>query len=401
MKKYNVVLFIMLLAVGLISCEDTDRTPIVNQKALDGGLTFHLNTPTYANLVYSLSPELADAPFDTLTCAQPEYGFSTATVYTVQVGFDDQFTDSTQFRDLPNKFQWEKMAPKAGELNMAIVELYGETATPEMVEVQRDVYVRLKALPVNFRQEEGTIKPAYSNAIKLQVKPYYVKLKPADPKPYFIIGLADGNWNNSFDGIGTSVFPMNLVDGFKYDKETGAGEFEFVGYFEAARSFKLIRDLGSWGEQWGNAGAPGIDNFAHNDGGSSNLQVPADGYYKITLNSITNTLTIDPVAVTPKVFASIGMIGDINGWSSDIVMTKVDPANPNNHVWYTTYTFDADAAAGGGVKFRADGDWADNWGGKTFPFSSAPAGDNIMYKAGTYIIIFNDISGTYYFFEKN
>lgn len=397
MKKINISLIILLFAVGLISCEDTDKTPVINQKALDGGLTFHLNNPMYSNLVYSLSPELAAFPFDTLSCAQPEYGFSTATVYTVQVGFDDQFKDSTQFRDLPSKFQWEKMAPTVGELDTALVQLYGETATPEMVEVQKEVFVRLKALPVNFLQHEGTIKPAYSNVIKLQVKPYFVLLKPVDPRPYFIIGLADGGWNNSFEGIGSSVYPMNLIDGYKYDPETGAGEFEFVGYFESTRTFKLIRDLGSWGEQWGNADADGIDNFVHNDGGSKNFMVPASGYYKITLNSLTNTLTIVAADISPKVHGTIGLVGDINGWGNDVVMTPVEPNSEFNHVWYTTYTFDADATEG--VKFRADSDWADNWGGKDFPYSASPSDDNIMYKAGTYTIIFNDVSGTYYFFE--
>lgn len=54
---------------------------------------------------------------------------------------------------------------------------------------------------------------------------------------------------------------------------------------------------------------------------------------------------------------SIGLIGDFNSWSGDVVMATTDNVN------YTlTHTF----TANGGVKFRQDGSWTTNWGGKHF-----------------------------------
>jgi len=70
------------------------------------------------------------------------------------------------------------------------------------------------------------------------------------PRPYYIIGMANGGWNNSVSGLGVSIYPMSVVPGDKYNL-AGDGEFTFTGYFWASRGFKLIRDLGNWDEQWG------------------------------------------------------------------------------------------------------------------------------------------------------
>jgi len=207
------------------------------------------------------------------------------------------------------------------------------------------------------------------------------------PRPYYIIGMANGAWNNSAAGIGVSIYPMSVVSGNKYNT-AGDGEFSFTGYFSASRGFKLIRDIGSWDEQWGvKDGA-----FVHNDGGSSDIKVAADGYYTITINSITNTMTMIPTLVTPSSYTQIGLIGAFNGWGGDVVMTAAETTN--NHIWYTTQTFTAD----GGCKFRANGGWTTSWGGNSFPVGMS--GGDIPAKAGTYKVLFNDVDGCYYFIKQ-
>ena len=207
------------------------------------------------------------------------------------------------------------------------------------------------------------------------------------PRPYYIIGLGDEKWTNTAAGLGVSIYPMSVVSGNKYNT-AGDGEFSFTGYFYASKGFKLIRDIGSWDEQWGMSGS----SYAHNDGGAGNITVPSDGYYTITLNSITNTLTIIPSIVTPTTYATIGLIGAFNGWGADVVMTPSQASN--NHTWYTTQTFATD----GSCKFRADGAWTTSWGGDTFPIGMS--GGDIPAKAGTYKVLFNDIDGCFYFIKQ-
>lgn len=87
---------------------------------------------------------------------------------------------------------------------------------------------------------------------------------------------------------------------------------------------------------------------------------------------------------------SIGMIGDFTSWSSDVVM------NTSDNVVYTinNYTF----LISGGVKFRQDGAWTNNWGSNTFPTGTGtPGGANIPVPAGTYDVTFNISTGAYSF----
>ena len=56
----------------------------------------------------------------------------------------------------------------------------------------------------------------------------------------------------------------------------------------------------------------------------------------------------------------------------------------------------------GMAKFRADNDWANNWGGPTYPsgvgFGNGP---DIAVKAGTYFVRINDATGEYAFMPAN
>jgi hypothetical protein len=86
---------------------------------------------------------------------------------------------------------------------------------------------------------------------------------------------------------------------------------------------------------------------------------------------------------------SIGMIGDFNSWSGDVVMNDSgDGVNYN----ISNYTF----LITGGVKFRQDAAWATNWGGSTFP-TGGPGSGNIPVPAGSYDITINITTGVYSF----
>lgn len=408
MKKINILIVAILCVFGFSACEDT-IDPILNDA--DSYKTFKLNQPVYANMTYELTNANADMNMEALTCVQPNYGFTAAVTYTTQVSFANTFAAGT-FQELPTTVNGEEVHINTLEMDKAIIGLYGG-ALPNPV-VEKEVYIRLKAFisdatpsPLN---DTLIVKPVYSNSIKLKIKPYVLPLfayTDVTPRPWYIVGL-DGLWKNEVAGLGSSLIPFGVVDGKKYNLN-GDGEFTYTGYFKSANSFKLIRDVGAWAEQWGNAGGEGINNPRRKmtgDNDPSNFKVPADGFYTVTINSIENTATFVPVSITPATYTTVGLIGAFagNDWSSDVVSLTAN-ASVNNHIWYTTYTFDGEHQC----KLRADSKWDVNWGtaggsdgNKLYSAVGigVPGGKNFVQSAGTYIIILNDITGSYYFIRK-
>ena len=93
-------------------------------------------------------------------------------------------------------------------------------------------------------------------------------------------------------------------------------------------------------------------------------------------------------------FASIGIIGDATpgGWDVDTDM-NVDPMDASQ--WNLRIIL-----ADGEAKFRADDDWAANWGAGDFPEGIAIRdGANIPITAGEWVIDFNTTTGAYKFTE--
>lgn len=397
MKKYNYIILLILSLGFLFSCGDDETGPVINPEAESGTLSLVLNEAEYGNFTYVLEEQNNNQNMEVLYCSQPDYGFTAAVTYYVQVSFNQDMSDAFELSSV----QGETINLNVKEINKAIFELYGgEMPIPS---VERDVYFRLRAVISNATQtplvSQPIVKPLFSNVIKLNILPYFIEnLKSYEDAPllvpYFIIGYA--GWDNGANGYGSSIIPMSIVEGNVYNNE-GQGIYTYTGFFETSKTFKFIRDVGAWGEQWGNKDSDGIDNPVHNDGGSSDFQVPEDGYYTITLNSITNKVEFEKKSITPKVYSNMGMVGDMTEWGSNPDVSLTPYQDVNNHMWYAEYTFASD----GECKFRYNSDWGDNWGDKTFPVGIAtPGGDNIKAKAGTYVVFFNDIDGTYTFIKK-
>ncbi len=91
-------------------------------------------------------------------------------------------------------------------------------------------------------------------------------------------------------------------------------------------------------------------------------------------------------------YNQIGLIGDFNGWSTDVFLIQ----NPNN-----TFKWSAkvNLATSGGAKFRANGAWTTSWGGSAFPNGAGTTNNdpNITIPLGTYQITFNSATGEYTF----
>lgn len=393
MKKLNILAGLFLGLVAFTACEDdNDSNPVVQQPT-----TFELNTPALSGNVYDLETSSAIR----LTYKQPDYGYTAAVTYYVQVSMNDTWVDGTEeteatYIEMNGNSTTCEFDVDASQIDRAIMVLggYDESNVPtEPVAV----YVRMRAtLTAGYE--------CYSNSIVLSVMPYYMPVVDAEPELWYLTGgcIGDGSWgNDGVQNIGVSLVPMSLVEGYEYNATTGQGEIQYTGYFLAGQGFKLIKTPGSWDDQWGNSGADGIDNPVKNDGGSANLMVPTSGYYTVRLNTATDVLTIE-AADAADVY-HIQIQGDFNNWT-DAAMTAVNTvAGMNNHIW----KYELDATGGDTTaKFKvapgeagsADG-WGVNWGGTGFPYGfGSNGGANIPVPAGHYNIIFNDIDGFYYFY---
>ncbi len=120
----------------------------------------------------------------------------------------------------------------------------------------------------------------------------------------------------------------------------------------------------------------GADFNTAGDADNITMTEPA-GYYKVDVDLSAKTYTLIPIT-------TIGIIGSASpkGWDSDVDMTYVPYNAETKELGYweikdVTFT-------SGEIKFRANDDWAINWGGDTNALTQG--GDNISVEAGTYDI---------------
>ena len=103
----------------------------------------------------------------------------------------------------------------------------------------------------------------------------------------------------------------------------------------------------------------------------------AAGYYKVDVDLESKSYVLTPIT-------TIGIIGSAspNGWDSDVDMTYVPYNAETKELGY--WEAKNITLASGEIKFRANDDWAINWGGDVNALIQG--GDNISVDAGTYDI---------------
>ena len=260
------------------------------------------------------------------------------------------------------------------DLESYVISLFGKAPEPRVLTAQ------VKCVMTN-----GT------TAITIMSDPFEITVIPEPatmPDLWYLVGscIGDGSWSNVLDNVGTSLIPM-------YTEAEDFSVLTYVGYFPAGQGFKLIHIPGNWDEQWGMKDGA----FVKNDGGSGNIEVSADGYYMVTYDMNTETLTVEPYDENPGVYAQIAMPGGYQGWNpGENPMTPMSTV-VENHDWMAVMTFEENTE----LKFAAEGGWTVNWGSNTFPVGVATNnGPNIPVEMGTYRIVFNDILGRYYFIAQ-
>ena len=394
---------LLIAAAGLTlftSCkDDNESNPTLTQAT-----QFVLNNPAITGNV-----DLEKSQTVTLTWSQPtpytDFNAPVVPTYTIQVSptgnfnqaFDPNAEDNTgaDYFDIDETFSSGAGALVNTEtLNRSLLQLLGWTEATIPATQQVSFRVKSVVRDASFREYYRI----YSNVVSMTTIPYYVELKPADPEIWWLIGadIADGSWGGD---LGKCVIPMQTIDGAEYDMKAGQGEIQWIGYLGGS-GFKLRGSMeDNWATQWGQGDSFGT--YVKNDGGSGNITVPEAGLYKVTLNTKNDKLTIEAYDGSAPIYSGMAISGSFNDWGD----TDMTPCSTGweNHDWYITYTFNA----GDEVKIKEAGSWDFNKGGTFVTYSSGMYvygvgnGANLAIpEAGTYLIIFNDITGYIRFIKQ-
>ncbi len=131
--------------------------------------------------------------------------------------------------------------------------------------------------------------------------------------------------------------------------------------------------------------------YEESEGGAFFNEV--ERYVTITIDTESLSYTIENFDMTGKqVYNTLGPIGGFTNWDNEPPMTK---SSYDPHQWSGTFEISMATA----LKFRANKDWANNWGGTSeqVPYGKAvfdgPGADIAL--PGTYKIHFNDLTGHY------
>ena len=403
MKKiYSSALLLLMGVVALTSCkDDRDSNPVISQPS-----EFNLNAPATA----SGNVDLKESNTVQLTWSQPVFNNFNAPViptYTVQISpvgtfvkeYDDNADDNTgaDFISLPETFNTCRADVSTESIDRALMKLTGWDETQIPAALALTVRVKAAVQDASFNEYMAV----NSNTVLLNTIPYYIELMPADPETWWLIGadIADGTWGAD---IGKCMIPMNCIKDFEYDKKTGVGEIEWIGYL-GGKGFKL-RAFDTWDLQIGQGAEYG--KFVKNDGGSANITVPDAGLYKITLNTVklasiadkadcSDAIKIEKYKEAAPVYASISIAGSwTSDWSDNIAFTPCS-TGWENHDWYLLHEFDA----GIEFKFKQADSWDYNSGGAFVVYSEGLYGFGVQGGAnlkieekGKYLILYNDIT---------
>lgn len=266
MKHTYILLFLLVAFGGLASCsDDNDSNP-----KLKIPTDFVLNTPKYASGVY----DLKNTETVELTCTQPDYGFTAACVYTVQVSVNADFST---YLTLGTKYNTARMEVDAKEMAVALVDLLGIDSEEDYPEDALPVYVRLQAA-IDYEGSE-----VLSNIIELpRVKGYFALDDMTLPEKMYLIGNVTGwDWDKP-----TEMVPVHGNEG-KFWAIQYLGKVDDGGQMVNAE-IKFNYDKAWDGNQFGIPGADIPDTSVALAGisGDDNIVIGNPGWYLVVVTAV-------------------------------------------------------------------------------------------------------------------
>jgi hypothetical protein len=328
MKK-SIILLIMTGLIYLVACEDKVG-PYLNNTVTAPVIT---SPAAGTNLVMTKPNATMTTSF---TWSPSDYGVPLGVLYTIQ-------------------------ASKAGDnfehpVNISSVNATGDTLTyadfnAKMIAMEANMET---SNPVDIRVmafvPQSRVDTVYSQPVSINVTPYTAK------DYIYLVGQHNG-WNNA-----TANTMNRNLPGLKYEL--------YLNLTAVDQGFKVLPQLGTWNGDIGEDPANPGHLIAQ---GEQNMKVPTPGYYRITVDMQSMTWT--------ALKTQWALIGDFNSWGADYPMTY----DATNNVWTATVAI----PAAGGLKFRANGAWALNYG-DAGNGTLKEGGDNINISTpGTYRITLN------------
>ena len=330
MKKiiYKLTYLTALFAL-FYSCDDVERV-YYN----DGAET--VLTLSDDNLV--LNEENAANEILTLPWTQPDFGFSAAALYSVQIDVQGRDFSNPQIISVGGAF----------DKTFTVEELNAKLLSLSMVPNDEGVAsFRIKATLSEYQE-------IYSNTVNISVTPYSSLLDLSTSLG--VVGSATpGGWGNE-----------NIPDLPFYATATTN---VYVAYVTLRNGEIKFRNNNDWSENWGDDGADGtLDSYG------ANIAVSA-GTYKIEVNFSSMTYTMEEY--------SWGIVGSTttNGWGGPDMMFHYNSFQDD---WRAVVTL-----GDGEVKFRFNNDWAINYGDDGADCTMEANGANIAVSAGHYLVTMN------------
>lgn len=292
MKNINKIWVMLLVGLSIVfaSCED-DRD---SNPTMQNPTKFVLNTPAYAEgAVYDLERSSAVE----LTCSQPDYGFTAATVYSVQVSLDNDFTTEGKFTTLATTYTTAKMNVDASEIAVAQTTLALDKGIAEdAFPITSKVYFRLKATLTNGKGE------IYSNIATLNTRTNFALSPILLPSTMNIIGNTIGDWK--WDGS------MEMVPTWAKN-----GTFWHILYFDANAEMKFNIKKDWDGQEFGSSATLEDNAGAGLSDAGGNLKVANAGWYLVVIKSAVEGRNIKYTVAfeKPNVYL-IGGVGHEGKW---------------------------------------------------------------------------------------
>ena len=321
--------YLTALFAFIYSCDDVER--VYYNDAAETVLSLSDN-----NLV--LNEENAANEVLTLTWTEPDFGFSAAALYSVQI--------DVQGGDFSNP----QIISVGGSLDktFTVEELNAKLLSLSMLPNEEGVAsFRIKATLSEYQE-------IYSNTVSISVTPYSSLLDLSTSLG--VVGSATpGGWGNE-----------NILDLPFY---TTATTNVYVAYVTLRNGEIKFRNNNDWSENWGDDGADGtLDSYG------ANIAVSA-GTYKIEVNFSSMTYTMEEY--------SWGIVGSAttNGWNGPDMMLHYNSFQDD---WRAVVTL-----GDGEVKFRFNNDWGVNYGDDGADGTMEANGANIAVSAGHYLVTMN------------
>jgi starch-binding outer membrane protein SusE/F len=306
---------------------------------------------------YVLTEETANDVFKTFTWTAADYGFPSATSYTVQIDFAGKnFATATDLLTTTNL----NASITVGTLNQKLLAKGAKTNVPT------DFEVRVLAKVSDY------VDTLPSNAPVMKILPYKVVIIYPSlylPGNYQAASGYGGDWSPALAQQIYSVKQNNKYEGY----------VDMVG---SGIKFKFTDDP-NWDMNWGDDGFNGT--LERN---GADIPVSAAGYYRIKADI--------PALTYSFLKTDWGLIGDATpgGWDTDTKMTYDNVSR--------TWKVKLDLKVGK-VKFRANGNWDLNYGDTDFDGSLEEGGKDIPVDvAGNYTVTLNlEVAGYAYELKKN